>query len=201
MTGIVADTDEQDIRSRLLDATIVLIGARGVCALTLDDVAAQAGVPITQVTDLYDDGVQIAGAALNRFVDEEIARCDEVLSRLGDPEHSDEDTVVALMSELERTFSRGDGGSRAQMELYLTAAREPSLAHIAERCISAYTTMSERALLAGGLPPDRARTCARWVTAMVDGFGLHGIARGEPNFLPEDFPIALRALGSADFEQ
>lgn len=193
------DTAEPSIRAAVLDATMVVIAARGVTGLRLDDVATEAGIDVADVAELYGDSARLAGAALDRFADEEIGRCDRILSRLGDPDHDDDDVVVALMEELERTFSRGDGGSIAQIELYMAAARDPALAATARRCIRAYVDMSERALIAGGLPRDRAQACARWVTAMVDGFGLHGIALGEPNYLPEDFPVALRALGSARF--
>lgn len=197
----MSDTVES-LRPAILDATMVAIAARGVTGLRLDDVAAEARVAVTDVRELYDDTARLAAAALDRFAAEEIGRCDRIIDRLGDPEHEDDDVVLALMDELERTFSRGDGGSIAQIELYMAAARDPAVADTARRCIQAYVAMSERALIAGGIPPDRAHACARWVTAMVDGFGLHGIALGEPNYLPADFPVALRALGSsADFTQ
>ncbi|KAA0021338.1 TetR/AcrR family transcriptional regulator [Antrihabitans cavernicola] len=191
----MADGDEQATRDALMRATMSLVASQGLAGLRVKHIAAEAGVSVAEARRLYGRRTVLVGAALERFVDDEISRCDAIMRSIDDPNVSGEDTVQALIGELERTFARKDGGSIAQMELYLAAARDPFLAEISTRCIRAYQRMTYRALLASGLSEDSAEACARWVVALVDGFGLHGVAMGKDTYLPPDLPLALRSLG------
>lgn len=187
--------DEQEAREALMDATMSLVASQGVAGLRTKHIAAAAGVPVAEARRLFGSRSALVSSALERFVDDEIARCDAIMASIDDPYVAGEETVRALMDELERTFSRTDGGFVAQLELYMAAARDPALVDISTRCITAYREMARRALLASGLPEENAEACARWLVALVDGFGLHGIAMNESTYLPPDLRLAVRSLG------
>lgn len=185
-------------RGRILDATLRLVGERGLHALTMRDVATAAGVSLGATSYHFTDRDALLRAALERFAEEEIGRCEAAVAALArdvaSPSSSPEDPdalLDALVGEIARTYAR-PGATVAQLELYVAASRDPALAAIAMRCRDAYVALARQALGAAGLPDDAAR--ARALIALADGHALHAAAAGAPTTTDPGLADALRAL-------
>ncbi|WP_153349123.1 TetR/AcrR family transcriptional regulator [Nocardia aurantia] len=178
-------------RDALLDATLRLIGKRGMFGFTMRDIASEAGMALGSTTYHFADRDELLRAALQRFADEEIGRIHNLLDRLADADP--EAVLTAVIDELRRTNAR-PGATVAQLELYLAASRDPLIAESAARCVTAYHALAQRALTAVGVPPGRAADLARWVVALIDGFAVHAAAAGDATAIAADLPDALRAL-------
>lgn len=180
----------------MLDAALWLIGEQGLHAVTMRDVAGRAGVSLGSASYHFPDREALMVAALKAFATEEIERCDAVIAAWQDRELPAETILAAMIAEVERTFTR-PGVAVAQLELYVAASRNPTLAETARDCIAAYERLVARALVATGAGHAESRRRAGRIVALADGYALHAAAVGRASLLPSDFADAVRAIALA----
>ena len=150
-------------RQLILEATLGLIARDGAACASHRAVAAAAGVPPTAVTYYFGSRGDLLRAALEHFVDGEVARLGALAAEL---EGCPPERVAARFSEALADHEP----SLAQFELYLEASRRPRLREAAAACLKAYAGAAEAALSAGGAP--RAAEGARVFVALADGLAL-----------------------------
>ena len=177
-------------RKAILEAALRLISQHGVGALTHRAVAEEAGVPLASTTYYFDSLDELLDGALQLFVDEEATRLTALAERLQGQELPPVEIARLFQAELEP--------DAAQFELYVEAARRPSLREVARRSIEMYAQVAETALRAAGL--DEPAIDPRAFVALFDGYGLHRIAGCDDHGL-EDALLALwaaatRAIGT-----
>jgi TetR/AcrR family transcriptional regulator, regulator of biofilm formation and stress response len=177
-------------RQAILEAALRLISQHGVGALTHRAVAEEAGVPLASTTYYFDSLDELLEGALQLFVDEEATRLTALAERLQGQELPPVEIARLFQAELEP--------DAAQFELYVEAARRPSLREVARSSIEMYARVAATALSAAGL--DEPAIDPRAFVALFDGYGLHRIAGCDDQGL-EDALLALwaaatRAIGT-----
>lgn len=177
-------------RQAILEAALRLISERGVDAVSHRTVAEEAGVPLASTTYYFESLDELLEGALRLFVDEEAARLTALAERL---EGQDLPPV-----EIARLFQAELEPDAAQFELYVEAARRPSLREVARSSIGMYARVAETALRAAGL--DEPAIEPRAFVALFDGYGLHRIAGCDDQGLEEAllalWAAATRAIGT-----
>ena len=183
-------------RDVLLDATLKLIGDRGLHAITLREVADAAGLSLGSTTYHFADRDALMLAALGRYADSVVSRCDAALVKA----ELETASPRALMRSVFEDFSASycePTRMLAQLEMYTEAARNPAVAEISERCLTAYRGLLLRAFGIAGLDEDEARSRVNHVLVYADGLALQSAADGTPCTLQSDASTVLWALATA----
>ncbi|MGJ0120424.1 TetR/AcrR family transcriptional regulator [Williamsia sp. MIQD14] len=183
-------------RDVLLDATLRLIGERGLHAITLREVAAAAGLSLGSTTYHFADRDALLIAALSRFADSVVEQCDTALARPELDTMTPRELMAAVFADFSASYCEPTR-MLAQLEMYTESARNPIVAAISDRCMAAYRRLLVRAFAAAGLPD--AETDARIAHVMVyaDGLALQSAAKGTPCELQADAPAVIWALATA----
>jgi DNA-binding transcriptional regulator YbjK len=168
----------EERRRTILDAALRVISRDGVGATTHRAVAAEAGVPLGTVTYHYGSIDNLLESALRWFAGEETTRLRTVADDLAGRRAAPDEIAAAIVGEL---ATEPQAAALPQFELYLEAARRPSLRAAARECLAAYGAVAEAALRAGGSP--RAEEGALLFVAMVDGLALHQMATDRDHHL------------------
>ncbi|AHH20015.1 transcriptional regulator, TetR family [Nocardia nova SH22a] len=182
-----------DVRRRILDVTLDLIGEHGIDGVSNRIIARRAGVSLGTLTYHFASRDDLLSEALQLFVDEEIGRLTVLTSRIEDDPASLQSTLGTARDAIE------DPGARtkqvAQLELYLHATRNPDVEETAARCFQAYDDVATSALRALGIPePERL---APLIGALIDGFELRRLAVGAPAVnLAEGLSALVTGLGA-----
>ena len=164
-----------DTRTRLLRATLTIVGSRGVGAVTNRAVANEAGVALGSLTYHFASQEELLRESLLLFVEEEVARLDSLIGSLSPPADSDEAGSAA--QRVAAVFREAGGQAHvAQFELYLHAARDPGLREAVARCYAAYEDVARATLAALGLPDEDEFAAA--LVALIDGYELRRLTLG-----------------------
>jgi DNA-binding transcriptional regulator YbjK len=181
IAGVVTPTTSpSDTRARILHATLRVIAAGGVGAVSNRRVAAEAGVALGSLTYHFPSQTDLLRESLLLYASEEVARLRALAAELragtaggGGPSAEQAAAVV------EQVAARNTGRPEeiAELELHLHASRDPQLHDASRRCFSAYEEFAAAALDALGVPqPDRH---ARTVVALLCGLGVRRLGTGE----------------------
>ena len=174
----------------ILEACLRLISKGGVGAVSHRAVAEEADVPLASTTYYFSSLDEMLEGALRLFVEEEAQRLTALVERL---EGQDLPPV-----EIARLFQAELEPDAAQFELYVEAARRPSLRKVARGSIEMYATVAEAALHAAGV--DEPAINPRAFVAQFDGYGLHRVAGCDDQGLEEAllalWAAATRAIGT-----
>ncbi len=173
VTRVPQQARGEERRELILRAALIVIGRRGIGAVTHRSVAEEAGVPLGSLTYWFATKDDLLRDALRLFVDEEAQR----LRRVGAGLTADlsPGEIAARFAEVLRS---NDGPEQvAQFELYLEAARNPALREAAAECFRAYEEVTVLALHAAGVE-DAVGVAAVFVS-LADGLGLRRQATGE----------------------
>ena len=110
----------------ILAATVRILRSRGLAAVTHRRVAEEADVPLAATTYYFSSKDELVTEALAILVEDEIDRLSRRAAEMGVGLRSPADSAAALADVL---FSGDDaaGALLAQFEVYLEAARRPSL--------------------------------------------------------------------------
>jgi TetR/AcrR family transcriptional regulator, regulator of biofilm formation and stress response len=162
-------------RQSLVRATLAIIERDGICGVTHRNVTREAGLPATSaayhfasITDLLEQALLTADRQAADALDE-IGRAD--------------DPVAALSRWLALAFTEERSRLIAEYELYLYAARAPSMRPTASR----WLTHLESLVSTWSADTRRVRT----VCAYVDGLLLQALVAGTaPD--PEEMAAAIR---------
>lgn len=180
-----------DVRRRILDVTLDLIGEHGIGGLSNRIVAKAAGISLGTLTYHFASQDELLGQALQLFVDDEIERLAALTDSLetNAPHLGLHEILSSAREAIEEQAARSK--QVAQLELYLHASRNPDLRAAAARCFEAYDRLSASALRALGVPePERL---APLVGALIDGFELRRLA---VDSLSVDLAEGLAALAA-----
>ena len=124
--GSSSEGAPEDRRATILDATLRLIAAEGVDAITHRRVAAAAGVPLGSTTYYFESREHLLREAFRRY----LAQVQAQLARAGKAFH-DAPTADGLVDYLVETTQRGfedEALMLAEYELTLFAARDAEIA-------------------------------------------------------------------------
>lgn len=166
-----------DTRARILHATLRVIAAGGVGAVSNRRVAAEAGVALGSLTYHFPSQTALLRDSLLLYAEEEVARLESLAAELraasGSPSQEQAAAVV------ERVVARDSGRPEeiAELELHLHASRDPELHAASRRCFGAYEDFAAAALEVLGVP-EPARH-ARTVVALMCGLGVRRLGTGE----------------------
>jgi DNA-binding transcriptional regulator YbjK len=161
-------------RERILHATLQVIAADGIGAVTNRRVAAQAGVALGSLTYHFRSQTELLRDSLLRYVEEEVARLGAVAGELRASEQTPEQAAAAVEHLLDSDPTRP--GAVAELELHLEASRDPALQNASARCFAAYEDFASALLEALGVP-DPARH-ARSVVALMIGLTMRRLGTG-----------------------
>ncbi len=169
-----------DTRARILHATLRVIAAGGIAAVSNRRVAAEAGVALGSLTYHFPSQTALLRDSLLLYAEEEVARLESLAAAMraaatGDAAPSPEQVAAAV----EQIVSQGSGRPEeiAELELHLHASRDPELHTASQRCFGAYEDFATAALETLGVPqPERH---ARTIVALMTGLGVRRLGTGE----------------------
>lgn len=167
-----------DTRARILHATLRVIAAGGIAAVSNRRVAAEAGVALGSLTYHFPSQTDLLRGSLLLYAAEEVARLEALAAELrasGGAEPSAEQAAAVV----EQVVARGSGRPEeiAELELHLHASRDPALHDASRRCFGAYEDFAAAALEALGVPEPQRH--ARTVVALMCGLGVRRLGTGE----------------------
>jgi DNA-binding transcriptional regulator YbjK len=171
----------EESRTRLLDATLRVIERDGVAGVSHRRVTAEAGLPSTSAAYHFASISDLLEAALRR-TDDESAAALEAMAAAGDP-------VRALAEWMVSDFHDNQRRCVAEYELFLHAARTPTLRAAALRWLTDLTALVSR------WTDDTARQ--RRVCAYVDGLLVQSLVAGDIPAAPV-IEADLRVMLGAD---
>ena len=163
-------------RTALLRATVVVVAAGGLRALTYRAVAAEAGVSHGLVRHHFGSRDQLIAEAVEFAIDESLRGSNMLESGL---------TVDAFAAGIESLADHDSEIQSFQYELLLESRRRPELRALAERHYGAYRDAITRQLARLGVVDDEL--------AELIWFALDGIVFKQL-VLPEDASGALRRI-------
>lgn len=174
-----ASLGSTDTRARILHATLRVIAAGGIGAVSNRRVASEAGVALGSLTYHFPSQTDLLRESLLLYAEEEVARLEALAAGLragtkgGGP--SAEQAAVVVEQVAARNTGRPE--EIAELELHLHASRDPALHEASRRCFQAYERFAGAALVALGVPePERH---ARTVVALLCGLGVRRLGTGE----------------------
>jgi DNA-binding transcriptional regulator YbjK len=174
-------------RAAILEATLRVIAAGGVDDVTHRRVAAEAGVPLGSTTYYFASRDDLVRDAFRHYVGKVFA----FLSAIEREFHQlGTDEVVAFLVEAARREFADPDTVLIEYELIVRAARDPVLARDFNDYARALESgLAERLERLGAAQPFEA---ARTLIALVRGFEIHGLTRGEVD--ADDLRGRLRAV-------
>ncbi|MGZ8176598.1 TetR/AcrR family transcriptional regulator [Williamsia sp. SKLECPSW1] len=182
-------------RDVLLDATLKLIGDRGLHAITLREVAGAAGLSLGSTTYHFADRDALLIAALSRFADSVTDHCDKAIAAAHWDGLSGRDVMSAVIADLNDVY--GDTTRMlAQLETYTEAARNVDVAAIGARVLDAYRRLLTHAFTAAGVAADQIPARVDRVLVYTDGLAVQSAAKGAPCTLPDDASSVLWLLAT-----
>jgi DNA-binding transcriptional regulator YbjK len=186
-----------DRRQEIVEATLRLIGSRGVDAVTHRAVAAEAGVPLAATTYYFASKAELVREALELV----IARsCDLVEQRTEVSGGIDCDQLVERLTAFAAAQMHDPHAPLiAQYELMLEAGRRAELRPLADRWSTAYMQGLTNLVRASPLPdPERS---AELLSAVIEGTLLDQLAAPRDDFLEcglrPMLELAVRGLATA----
>jgi DNA-binding transcriptional regulator YbjK len=178
--SVTSGAGSTDTRARILHATLRVIAAGGVGAVSNRRVAAEAGVALGSLTYHFPSQTDLLRESLLLYAEEEVARLEGLAAQLraglgagAQPSAEQAATVV------EQIAARDTGRPEeiAELELHLHASRDPALHDASRRCFGAYEDFAAAALEALGVPEPTRH--ARTVVGLLCGLGVRRLGTGE----------------------
>jgi DNA-binding transcriptional regulator YbjK len=179
--------------TRILRATLELIGREGIGALSNRRIAARAGVSLGSLTYHFPSQADLLRDSLELYVEEEVARLEAIAADV----RARCTTLGEVAAEVQRHAAQSTErlGQIAEIELHLQAARDSALREASERCFAAYEGLAATALEALRVPEPKRR--ARGLVALTTGMAVRGMASGyDAAGLTEALVIFVRGAGA-----
>lgn len=179
-------------RDEILQATLRLIGERGIGAVTNRAVARAAGVSLGSLTYHFPSQEDLLREALHTFVEREITRITAYVTALAEagmpPDQAPDEVEKAILA-----FTGGPEHI-ANLELHLHAARDPGLRETSKRSVAAYDELATAVLKALGIPD--AESHAPAVVTMLYGLAIRRLATGDTSATGTADAFRLLLLGA-----
>jgi DNA-binding transcriptional regulator YbjK len=175
-----ASPGSTDTRVRILHATLRVIAAGGIGAVSNRRVASEAGVALGSLTYHFPSQTDLLRDSLLLYATEEVARLEALAAELRTgTDAGDGPSAEQAAAVVEQVAARNTGRPEeiAELELHLHASRDPALHDASRRCFEAYERFATAALELLGVPePERH---ARTVVALLCGLGVRRLGTGE----------------------
>jgi DNA-binding transcriptional regulator YbjK len=174
-------------RTRILRATIELVGREGIGSLSNRRIAELAGISLGSLTYHFQSQASLLRESLLLYVEEEVERIDALAHNLRTrrPHPSPSEITAVVQAAIAEGLDRTE--PLAEMELHVQAARDPELREASQRCFTAYRDLATTALEALGVPDAGRHAIA--VVAVMYGMGLEQLGSG-----PRDAEAMTAAL-------
>jgi DNA-binding transcriptional regulator YbjK len=161
-------------RQAVLRAAVDVVAERGVGGATHREIATRAGVSLSTTSYFFASIDELVLEALRFFVGETVARLDALAGALAAQELTVDQAIELFAGALSAVPERE---VVAQFEAYLEVSRRPDVRTEVQAAMAAFERLAEAALSAAGV--DRAAEAAPAFLALVDGFALQRIVRGD----------------------
>jgi TetR/AcrR family transcriptional regulator, regulator of biofilm formation and stress response len=178
-------------RREILEATLRLIGERGVSGVTHRAVAQEANVALASTTYYFDSKAALVEEAVELMIERSIE--DVRRFTTGPPEITRVELVDRIVGFADAQINEPNAFLLAQYELMLEAGREEYLRPLARRWTIAYMDGFERVVRSAGLP-ERATEI---ITNFVEGALLNHVTTPTDDFLEESLRPMLTELVEA----
>lgn len=166
----------------ILEATMGIVGKRGLEAVTHRAVAEQAGVSLGAISHHFGSRDELLRQALRHAADAAVTRLERLAlalqSRVFDTDEWVEAMAAALADDLESNPVR----HLAHFELLLACARDPQLRELSRAWREAHLTVAEVGLRGAGSRSPEVH--AQLLVAAITGLMLKQLAFPEPSFGP-----------------
>jgi DNA-binding transcriptional regulator YbjK len=187
---------EEGTREAILEATVAIVGERGLEAVTHRDVAERAGVSLGAISHYNRSREDLLREALRHAAGAAVARLErlalDLQSRVFDTDEWLDEMAGALAGDLRANRA----GQLAQYELLLAAARDPELRELSRAWREAHLNVARTGLRAAGSRSPELH--AELFVAAVTGLMLKQLAYPESSFgrnwLAERLRELVRAL-------
>lgn len=174
-----------DTRARILHATLRVIAAGGIGAVSNRRVAAEAGVALGSLTYHFPSQSDLLRESLLLYAEEEVARLEGLAAALrasaagSDGSEHVTPSAEQVAAAVQQIAAQGSGRPEeiAELELHLHASRDPELHAASRRCFGAYEDFAAAVLEALEVP-EPARH-ARTIVALMTGLGVRRLGTGE----------------------
>ena len=164
-------------RAAILDATIRLLGSVGPTGITHRRVASEADVPLAATTYYFDSKDDLLHEALRLVASRELERLQAQAEELGRAFSSPGALGRALAGVLTAQIEHERESLIAKFEVYLEAARRPTLKAASRHWIDGFRSLATQALAAAGAA--EPREVAELLVAGADGLLLQHLATAE----------------------
>jgi DNA-binding transcriptional regulator YbjK len=179
-TPSTAAAPAADTRARILHATLRVIAAGGIGAVSNRRVAAEAGVALGSLTYHFPSQTDLLRESLLLYAADEAARLEALAAELrAATEAAGGPSAEQAAAVVEQVAARDAGRPEeiAELELHLHASRDPTLHEASRRCFGAYEDFAAAALEALDVPAPARH--ARTVVALLCGLGVRRLGTGE----------------------
>jgi DNA-binding transcriptional regulator YbjK len=177
-TGTRAEASER-VREAIVAATVGIVAADGVAAVTHRRVAAEAGVSLSSTTWHFATKADILVAALRWTASREVARIATIAGRLGDAEFDAEAWAGELADWVVEQVSADRATTVALYRLQIELIGRPEAVEVHREWGRSLLALGE-GVLAGSATPSPALD-TRLVVAALDGLRLTVLSTTEPD--------------------
>jgi DNA-binding transcriptional regulator YbjK len=164
----------------ILDATLSIVGERGLEAVTHRAVAEQAGVSVGAISHYHQSREELLREALRHAAASAVTRLERLALHLQSRIFDTDEWIDAMSAALAEDLRRNRVGQLAQYELLLAAARDPDLRELSRAWRDAHLTVAEVGLRAAGSRSPEMH--ARLLVAAITGLILKQLAFPERSF-------------------
>jgi DNA-binding transcriptional regulator YbjK len=187
----------------ILDATLLIVGERGLEAVTHRAVAERAGVSLGAISHYHESREDLLRAALAHAAAAAVARLERLALDLQTRVLDTDEWIEAMAGAIAEDLRHDRVGQLTQVELLLGAARDPALREVSRPWGRAHLRVAEAGLRAAG--SSSPQTHARLLVAAATGLMLKQLAFPDPSFDRADLAARLgelvRRLVTPDGEQ
>jgi DNA-binding transcriptional regulator YbjK len=176
----------------ILEATLTLIGERGLEAVTHRTVAREAGVSLGAISHHFPSRQALLEATLEHAGRAEVRRLEGLALDLQTRLFDTEEWIDAMAAALARDLSRARTRRLAQYELLLASARNPRIRELARAWRQAHLQVASVGMRAAG--SSQPEVHGPLLVAAITGLLLKQLADPRPRFESEILRPQLREL-------
>jgi AcrR family transcriptional regulator len=177
-SGLVTPDTRSDTRRKMIAGAAVAIGTRGVGAMSLRDLAKEAGVPLGSTyhhfpggkAQLAEEAVSSIGRKVSRLVDK--ARAEGI------------EAALAAFARVWRELLVDTDFRTGCPVLAVATGDDPDLTDTARAIFASWQDLMVEGLVADGVPAERAPGLARMIIASLEG--AVAVSRAERSLEPLD---------------
>jgi TetR/AcrR family transcriptional regulator, regulator of biofilm formation and stress response len=192
MASRSTEPGQSRVEERILDATMGIVGKRGLEAVTHRSVAKAAGVSLGAISHHFRSRQALLEATLTLAAAREVERLDRLALELQSSLFAVDDWIAAMSSALASDLERDPIPRLAQYELLLASARYPKVRELARAWREAHLRVASVGMRGAG--SSRPEEHGRLLVVAITGLLLKQLADPEPGFESNILRPQLRDL-------